>query len=31
MPDIDSHRERIVSLLERQIGQPVEIGRLEAG
>jgi uncharacterized protein (TIGR02099 family) len=31
MPDIDSHRERIVALLQRQIGQPVEIGRLQAG
>ena len=31
MPDIDSHRERIRSLLESQIGQPVEIGRLAAG
>jgi uncharacterized protein (TIGR02099 family) len=31
LPDIDSHRERITRLLENQIGQPVEIGRLAAG
>ena len=31
LPDIDSYRERITRLLENQIGQPVEIGRLAAG
>src|SRR5258708_36432402 len=30
LPDIDSHRERIVRLLENQMGQPVEIGQLAA-
>jgi uncharacterized protein (TIGR02099 family) len=31
LPDIDSHRARIVELLQAQIGQPVEIGQLAAG
>jgi len=30
MPDIDHYRGRIVQLLQRQIGQPVEIGHLAA-
>jgi uncharacterized protein (TIGR02099 family) len=31
LPEIDSYRGRIVQLLEQQIGQPVQIGRLAAG
>jgi uncharacterized protein (TIGR02099 family) len=31
LPEIDSYRASIVGLLERQIGQPVQIGRLAAG
>jgi len=30
LPDIDRYRERIVGMLQAQIGQPVEIGRLRA-